>query len=171
MKRLLIAAALPLVFFSCAKEEVTNPAFREPTCSDTTDEGIFEHFTQPEAAEFLRWFRFVPDTGFSPMFYQNINDRILYNRATTSYSPYIKFMPMLRGKMFVYMPFPNQPEKYYSWVETTTDTTVETRINIYHLRELNPQLQSGCYRLYYVYATTDSGFVLDKGHYDIEVKN
>jgi len=171
MKKILVAAVLPILLFACAKEEETNPAFRVPTCADTTDEGRFEAFTQPESIEFLRYFRVVPDTEFkSVVRFQTINSRILYNRGV-DYNPYITYSLRKEAKIFAFMPYPNQPEQYYSWVVNAPDTNSEYTVNLFHLRQQSPQLQAGCYRIYYVISNTDTGIVYTKGHYDLEVKN
>jgi hypothetical protein len=181
MKKLLLAAFLPVLMLSCAKEEVTNPVFRTATCSDTTDEGRFENFTAPEFEEFLRYFRAVPDTeyrfkvapdsDFMPVVRrQSINSRILYNRGV-DYNPYITYKLRRPAKVFAFLPFPNQPEQYYSWVVNVEDTASEYKVNLFHLRQQNPQLQAGCYRVYYVISDVDTGMVFTKGHYDLEIKN
>lgn len=171
MKRLLIAAILPVIFFSCAKEEITNPAFRAPTCADTTDDGVFEAFTAPEKVELLRHFKYVPDTEFHYVMRQNtINDRTIHNRGV-DYNPYITYQFYVPAKVFAWVPIPNQPEKYYSWVVNAPDTASEYKVNLYQLRQLSPQLQAGCYRVYYVVSTSDTGIVYSKGHYDLQIKN
>ncbi|HRO42417.1 MAG TPA: hypothetical protein PL009_06255 [Flavipsychrobacter sp.] len=171
MKKVLIAALLPVLFFACAKEEVTNPVFRDPTCADTTDEGMFEKFTQPESVEFLRYFKVIPDTEFKWVVrYQHINSRILYNRSV-DYNPFITYRVNKPAKIFAFLPFPNQPEQYYSWVVNAPDTSIDYQVNLYHLRAQSPQLQTGCYRIYYVVSDVDTGTVYTKGHYDLEIKN
>ncbi len=171
MKRILVAAVLPFLFIACAKEENTNPGFRVPNCADTTDEGRFEHYTKPEFTQFLRFFKNVPDTeDTSVVRYQMINGRLLYNRSV-DFNPYIIYRMKKPAKIFAFLPFPNQPEKYYSWVVNAVDTTTDYHVNLYHLRTLQPQLQLGCYRLYYVVSDVDTGTVYTKGHYDLEIKN
>lgn len=171
MKKILIAAILPMLFFACAKEEETNPAFRPPTCEDTTDEGRFEKFTLPESAQLLQHFKNVPDAEIPGIVDdQFISNRILFNR-NADYNPYISYKLNRAAKIFVAMPFPNQPEQYYWWVVTATDTSVDYKINLFQLREQKPQLQTGCYRLYYMISDTDTGTVFTKGHYDLQIKN
>lgn len=171
MKRLFIAALLPVLMFSCAKEENTNPAFREVTCGDTTDDGIFEQYTLPERLELLRDFTLVPDTPFKGVVRsQYIDTRILHNWAV-DYSPYITYHFNVPAKIFAWMPYPNQPEQYYSWVVDAPDTSLDYQVNLYHLRQQSPQLQTGCYRIYYAVGTPDTSMVYTKGHYDIEVRN
>lgn len=170
MKRLFIAAVLPVLFFSCAKEEVTNPAFRAPSCEDTTDDGRFEAFTMPESTQFLSSFKNIPDQEVPGVIrYQFLNNRTLYNNGV-DYSPYMVYRINQPVLFFAYMPFKNQQEKYYSWLQTSADTSRNDTINLYNLRKLQPQLQPGCYRIYYVFSDSDTTTVLSKGHYDIEVK-
>ena len=171
MKKLLIADVLPIMLFSCAKEEKTNPLFREPTCADTTDEGKFEAYTMPEATEFLRFHKVIPDTPYSKVVrYQVMSGRVVYNRRV-DYNPFIVYRMNKPVKIFGYLPFPNQPEKYYSWVVNAPDTSQDYRMNVYQLREHNPILEPGCYRLYYVVSDMMTDTVYTKGHYDVEVKN
>jgi len=171
MKRLVIAAVLPILFFSCAKEENTNPSFREATCADTTDDGLFEQYTRPEKTELLRYFRVVPDTAFKGVVRrQMIDTRVLHNRAV-DLSPYIRYRFNVPVKIFAWMPYPNQPEQYYSWVVDALDTAMDYQVNLFQLRQQSPQLQKGCYRIYYAVGTTDTGIVYTKGHYDIEVRD
>lgn len=171
MKKILLAAIFPFLLIACAKEEVTNPSFRSPTCVDTTDEGIFENFTMPETVEFLRFFTVIPDSayyrGLDSVF---INGRVLYNRGI-DYNPYIGFKCDTAARIFAFVPFSNQPEQYYSWVIDAWDTSQTYQVNLYHLRQQDPQLQAGCYRVYYVVSSSDTGFVYNKGHYDFEIKN
>ncbi|MBS1782961.1 MAG: hypothetical protein JSS78_07830 [Bacteroidetes bacterium] len=171
MKKFLLAAMLPILFFSCAKEEVTNPLFRTPSCADTTDDGVFEAFTLPEKAQLLRYFKIIPDTQINfVMRYQNINGRVLYNRIT-DYNPFIRFRTNLPVKIFAWMPFSQNNEKYYSWVVNAPDTSMDYTVNIYQLRDQYPQLLNGCYRIYYAVSSSDTGIVYTKGHYDFEVRN
>lgn len=171
MRKLVIAAIMPVLFFACAKEENTNPAFREPTCADTLDDGIFENYTAPETVEFLRYFRSVPPMPVPNVVrYHYINSRTLYNRGV-DYSPYVTFNFKRPAMVFAFVPFPNQPEQYYSWVLNAEDTLQEYKVNLYHLRQHEPKLQPGCYRMYYVVSDSDTGVVFTKGHYDFEIKN
>ena len=173
MKRVLIAALLPLLFFACAKEDETNPAFREPSCADTTDDGHFEKYTLPEQVQFLKYFKWVADTEWHGYIrYNYINGHVLYNR-NLDYNPILVYRPENghKVKFFGYIPLKTQQEQYYSWVNESSDSSRNDTINIYQLRELNPQLQPGCYRLYYIFAEADSTIVYSKGHYDFEIKN
>lgn len=169
MKRLLIAAILPVLFFACNKEEEDlNPPLRTPTCADTTDDGVFEKFSKSEEAQFLSAYKYVPDTEFKQVIrYKYLNSHILFNNGI-DYSPYLVYRVNRPVKVFVYLPFYSQQEQYYSWVQTAVDSSRNDTINLYNAREL--ALQAGCYRLYYVVADNNSDTVYTKGHYDIEIK-
>ena len=170
MKRILLAAILPVLFIACAKEDDVNPSFRTPTCTDTTDDGKFEAYTLPEQTEFLRWFRTVPETeDTTAIRYHYLNARILYNRGV-DFNPYLVYRTNRPITFFGYLPLQTQAGQYYSWIRTTIDSSLNDTISLYQLRELSPQLQPGCYRLYYIFSDTDTGTVFTKGHYDLEIK-
>lgn len=173
MKKLLIAALLPLFFFSCDKNENTNIGFREPTCADTTDEGIFEDFTSAEKAQFL-----LTDTAIvipnmeldSVVNSKYISGRILRNNEIF-YEPYLVYKLHRPANFHMYMPTKEAQEQYFSWFMPWQQASGQdsVKINIYNVRQM--QLEPGCYRLYYVF--TDTGAirtVLTKGHYDIEIR-
>src|SRR5690606_41826148 len=101
--------------------------------------------------------------------YQFVNSRTLYNTGI-DYSPYMVYRIDQPVRFFAYMPYRNQAETYYSWVRASTDTSKNDTVNFYNIRKLEPRLQPGCYRIYYVFSNLDSTTVLSKGHYDIEVK-
>jgi hypothetical protein len=168
MKKLLIVALLPLLFIACAKEEDINPQFRTPTCEDTADDGKFEAFTQPETAQFLKYYNMIADTELTaaaPWTY--ITGHQLFNRSI-QYEPFMVYKIKQPVQFFMYMPLKTQQEQYYSWTRKSLDTSKTDTINIYNVRLLN--LQPGCYRMYYVFSDTDTGVVYTKGHYDIEIK-
>jgi hypothetical protein len=168
MKKILITALLPLLFFACAKEEDVNPGFRTPSCEDTTDDGKFEKYTQSEIAQFLDRYTFVPDVESDTVIsYKYMTSRELFNNSII-YDPTFIYKLKRPAQLFMYMPLKTQQEQYYSWTRRSLDTSVIDTINIYHARLQS--LQPGCYRLYYVFSDTDTGTVYTKGHYDIQIK-
>lgn len=160
-------AILPFALYSCEKDEVTNPQFRPITCEDTTDDGVFEEYTQPEATEFLRFYKEVPETA-DAAFLDTIGmtSRILYNNSTV-YDPVLVYRQYRKSNLIVYIPT-GGAEKYYSWVQNDTTKNALVGVPIYTARTAN--LAVGCHRLYYVFADTAFGKVLTKGHFDFEVR-
>jgi hypothetical protein len=168
MKRLFLLAALPLLFFACAKEEVENPGFREPSCEDTTDDGRFEDYSGSEAAQFLWKYTNVPATqNDSVLDFIKITNRVLNNNGV-DYYPYILYKAKRAVTVHTYVPLKIQQQQYYSWVNKYSDTSKVDTIRLYQMRKLN--LQPGCYRAYYIYSDNDTGTVYTKGHYDIQIK-
>lgn len=167
MKKILIVALLPFALYSCEKDEDTNPKFRDVTCADTTDDGKFEEYTLPESTEFLRFYDTVPDAP-DPNFltYVKMSSRILYNN-TIIYDPVFTYRQTKKSNLIIYLPT-GGPEKYFSWVQNSTVTDTTVNVAIYNARRIG--LPEGCHRLYYVFADTTWGRVLDKGHFDIEVR-
>lgn len=166
MKKILIAALLPVLFFSCAKEEDTNVQFRTPTCADTTDDGRFEEYTSSEKAELLKYYKSIPDAeDTSAIAYTKMTSHVLYNNAVI-YDPVFVYKQKKTTQLFVYMPY--ELEKYYSWTNTSTDTTDSLNIAIYNVRLQH--FSPGCYRLYYIFSEPNYGKIYTKGHYDIEIK-
>ena len=167
MKKLLVIALLPLALYSCEKDEMTNPQFRPVTCNDSTDDGVFEEYTQPEATEFLRFYKEVPETGDASFLDSlTMNSRILYNNSTV-YDPVIVYQQNRKSNLIVYLPT-GGPEKYYSWVQNDTLKNQPITVPIYTAR--TAKLPEGCHRLYYVFADTAFGKVLTKGHFDFEIR-
>lgn len=168
MKKLFLIALLPILVAACAKQDDNNPSFRTPTCSDTTDDGIFENYSNSEAAQFLKYYKNIPATPDTTVLkFLQISSHTLYNKAIL-YDPYIYYKVNRPTLCFVYLPLQTQQQEYYSWVQTVSDTSQVDTIAVYNARLLN--LQRGCYRLYYVFSDTDTGTVFNKGHYDIEIK-
>lgn len=166
MKKLLFIALLPLAILSCEKEEDTNPQFREATCEDTTDDGVFEEYTQPEANAFLSIYELVPTTAnTSALAYVGMTSRTLYNNSIV-YDPSFRYKQNQTTNLIIYLPL-ETPYKYYSWVRNDTATHDTLSVPIYNVRDLN--LPVGCHRLYYVFADTANGTVLNKGHFDFEI--
>ncbi len=167
MKKLLVIALLPLALYSCEKDEITNPQFRPITCEDTTDDGIFEEYTQPEVQEFLRFYKEIPEVA-DANFLDSIamTSRILYNNSTV-YDPILVYKQNRKSNLIVYVPT-GGPGKYYSWVQNDTTVMLPIGVPIYTAR--TAQLPVGCHRLYYVFADTAFGTVLNKGHFDFEVR-
>jgi len=170
MKRLFIAI-LPLILFSCAKEENINVGFREPTCQDTTDDGRFEEFTSSEMAQFLTdSIRFINNFGVDSIADMYISGRELRNNEIF-YDPYIVYRLKTPADFYMYIPTKEAQEQYYTWEVPYNSIWDQdsVKINIYNIRPL--QLEPGCYRMYYVFTTPDSmRMVITKGHYDIEIK-
>jgi hypothetical protein len=169
MKKLLIVALLPLLFYACAKEDDTNPGFREPSCEDTTDDGLFEKYTLSEEVQFLKDYKVIPEVESDTIIrYKYISSRELFNRSII-YDPIFVYKLKRPAQLFIYMPLKTQQEQYYSWSRRSTDTSMIDTINLYNARL--QALQPGCYRLYYIFSDTDTGTVYTKGHYDIQIKN
>lgn len=166
MRKILIAAILPVLLFACAKEEKTNVQFRTPTCADTTDDGIFEAYTSSETAELLRYHGTVPDSpDRSYIAFNNITSHVLYNNAII-YDPVFQYKQNKPAQVYVYLPY--EVEKYYSWTNYSGDTTNTLNIPIYNARLMH--LVPGCYRIYYIFSAPNFGTIYSKGHYDIEIK-
>lgn len=169
MKKLLIMAVLPLLFFACAKEEDVNPPLPSPTCADTTDDGIFEKFNSPETALFLRKYKNIPETeDSSALGVHYITSREIENKGTI-YDPKFIYLPRRPIQMMVYLPYYRNTQQVYSWVRSANfNTTDPDTVNIFNARLLN--LPVGCYRLYYVVSDTGYGKVYTKGHYDLTIR-
>jgi hypothetical protein len=166
MKKILLVALLPFVFFSCEKDKDTNPQFREVTCDDTTDDGIFEQYTQPEKNAFLSIYKSVPDAATAGAIdFVGMTSRKLYNNSIV-YDPSLIYKQSQKTNLIVYLPL-DVPYKYYSWVVNDTNTHDTLSVPIYNVRSL--KLPEGCHRLYYVFADTTNGTVLNKGHFDFEI--
>ncbi|RYG51225.1 MAG: hypothetical protein EOO01_08955 [Chitinophagaceae bacterium] len=156
------------IIFGCDKQENTNIGFREPTCQDTTDDGVFETFTSSETAQFLDTLN-VPETGVDTLIqYMQISGRELRNDQIF-YEPYLRYKLSRPAEFYLYLPYKNQQEHYYAWPKQVNNIEDTVKVNIYNVRP--EQLDEGCYRLYYVFVDTGaSRTVLSKGHYDIEIK-
>lgn len=167
MRNLLFVAVMSMMLFSCDKDKDPIPQFRTPSCTDTTDDGKFEAFTEPEAHEFLRFYKSVPDSADnSALSYVGISSHILYNNSI-AYDPVFKYKQNRPTNLVIYMPI-GGPEKYFSWVRNNDNITDTATVAIFNARSLS--LSEGCYRLYYVFADSAFGKVLNKGHMDIEVR-
>lgn len=166
MKKILIAAILPVLLFSCAKEEKTNVQFRTATCADTTDDGKFEAYTSAEIGELLRYHGTIPDSpNNNYIAYTGMTSRVLYNNSVI-YDPAFRYKQKSPAQLYVYLPY--DVEKYYTWTNYSSDTTDTLNIAIYNARLQH--LLPGCYRLYYIFSEPNFGKIFTKGHYDIEVK-
>lgn len=171
MKKILIAALLPLFIISCDKNENTNIGFREPNCADTLDEGIFEDFTSSEKAQFIKDTIVIPAVELdSTVASKYISGRLLRNNEIF-YEPFLVYRLNRPAHFNMYMPTKEAQEQYFSWFMPweSAQSLDSVKINIYNARQM--QLEPGCYRLYYVF--TDTGAVktvLTKGHYDIEIR-
>ncbi len=170
MKKILSVVILSFILFSCDKQANTNIGFREPTCSDTTDEGKFESFTNAEYAQFLNNYQIVPGIQVDSVVKQMyIKGRLLRNREVF-YDPYLVFRLYRPADFYMYMPTKESQEQYQSWVIPWNPSVDSQRANIYNVRAR--LLEPGCYRLYYVLVDTGkTKTVFTKGHYDIEIRN
>jgi hypothetical protein len=167
MKKLLIIALLPLAIYSCEKDENTNPVFRAITCEDTTDDGVFEEYTMPEAEAFLHGYKSVPIVAdANALDFVQMSARILYNNSI-DLGPSLIYQQNVPTNLIVYLPI-GGPRKYYSWIDADTTLDDTLSVPIYNARSL--KLPEGCHRLYYVFSDTAFGKVLNKGHFDIEVR-
>lgn len=167
MRNLLFVAALSVALVSCDKEQEPIPQFRMPTCTDTTDDAKFEAYTKPEYQEFLRFYNSVPETeDVSAVPYVGITSHILYNNSNT-FDPVFRYKQNRPTNLVIYMPI-GGPEKYFSWVRNSTEVTDTSTVAIFNARSLT--LAEGCYRMYYIFADSAYGNVLNKGHIDIEVR-
>jgi hypothetical protein len=170
MKKILSVIILSLILFSCDKQENTNIGFREPTCNDTTDEGVFESYTNAETAQFLNTYQIVPNFEVDSVIKQMyLTGRLLRNREVF-YDPYLVFRLNRPADFYMYMPTKVSQAQYQNWVIPWTPFADSQRANIYNVRPR--QLEPGCYRLYYVFVDTGKvKTVFTKGHFDIEIRN
>jgi len=171
MKHVLLLAILPFIFFSCEKQQQnTNIGFREPNCVDTTDDGIFEAFTNAEAGQFLKNYAVVPDSEDLTFLTQKyITGRLIRNNEIF-YDPYFVYKINKPANFYMYLPTKKMQEEYQSWNIPYNPAKDSVKINLYNIRTL--RLDPGCYRLYYVFTDTSvkKTMVLSKGHYDIEIR-
>ncbi len=169
MKKLLIAALLPLLIFACAKEEDINPPLTTPTCEDSTDDGVFREFNLPETSLLLLPDSLeIPDTetpGIVDTMY--MTSRVL-RKNSIIYDPKFVFRPNRPMHVSMYLSYYKSSNKLYTWYQFVNDTSKNVEYNIYNARELN--LEDGCYRMYYVFEDSARRQVLTKGHYDLTVK-
>ncbi len=170
MKKVLLALTLPIIMIACAKEEDVNPPLSTPTCEDTTDDGVFVDFNKTERALFINDSLEVPDVATTEI----VDTMFLSGRVVRNYqnfyTPSFVFKPKRPMHVTLHLPYRRNEQKDYSWyryVHPLTDDSVV--FNIYNVQQV--QLDEGCYRLYYVFEDSARTKVLNKGWYDLIIKD
>ena len=164
MRKWLLLSLIPVLLYSCDKEDEINTGLSQPTCEDTTDDGKFMKFNAPETARFLENYSEIPEV--------ELTDSLVYHKLTSRkvVDQSIEFSPMLIYKtkrptlFWAYLSYGDN--QFYSWNRETFGTDDSVNIAVYNARNLG--LQNGCYRLYYVFSDTGYGKVFTKGYYDLE---